>query len=233
MATAGRALCAAIFVEFGATQSGRGRTPDLMCVRQELEAAAILCDPGMRRPWIARRLWLAFEAVVARASASCRSALRRVRRDRKASGPLPALASRLSALFALSCGLALAGCASNSAQRESRAAPAIHAATPLHQHESNAVPRMRVAASAHRTPEQRIHRPDRALLAPQPAPDCEFRGSDDLKPVDPDQWARLKLDYERQCYQKAEQTVRDRLQLLQASSRCEIEPVRRSRRLIR
>ena len=68
---------------------------------------------------------------------------------------------------------------------------------------SRSVPPMRVAAPAHRYSEQRIRRPDRALLAPQPAPDCEFRGADDLKPVDPDQWARLKLDYERQCYQKA------------------------------
>ena len=134
--------------------------------------------------------------------------------------------------FAISCGLALAGCASNSPQRESKAAPAIHAAAPLHQHGSRAAPPMRVTAPAHRYSEQRIRRPDRALLAPQPAPDCEFRGSDDLKPVDPDQWARLKLDYERQCYQKAEQMVRDRLKLLQAS-RCEIEPVRHSRRLIR
>ena len=214
MATAGRAFCAAIFVEIGVTPSGRGR------------------NSAIRRPWVARRLWLAFEAVVTRASASCRSALRRVRRDPKASGPLPALASRLSALFAISCGLALAGCASNSPQRKSKAAPAIHAAAPLHQHKSRAVPPMRVAAPARRYSEQRIRRPDRALLVPQPAPDCEFRGSDDLKPVDPDQWARLKLDYERQCYQKAEQMVRDRLQLLQAS-RCEIEPVRHSRRLIR
>lgn len=214
MATAGRAICAAIFVEFGATPSGRCR------------------DSAMHWPRVARRLWLAFEAVVTRASASCRTGLRRVRRDPKASGPLPALASRLSALFAISCGLALAGCASNSPQRESKAAPAIHAAAPLHQHESKAAPPMRVTAPAHRYSEQRIRRPDRALLAPQPAPDCEFRGSDDLKPVDPDQWARLKLDYERQCYQKAEQMVRDRLKLLQAS-RCEIEPVRHSRRLIR
>jgi hypothetical protein len=154
---------------------------------------------------------LALDAVVA----SCRSALRRIRRSDKGPGPLPAFTPKLLALCATSCALALAGCASNSAQRESKPAPAIH-----------------VAAPPHRYSEPRIRRPDRALLAPQPVPDCEFRGSDDLKPVDPDQWARLKLDYERQCYQKAEQTVRDRLRLLQASSRCEIEPVPHSRRLI-
>jgi hypothetical protein len=33
--------------------------------------------------------------------------------------------------------------------------------------------------------------------------------------VDPDQWARLRLDYERQCYQKAEKIVRQRLVMLQ------------------
>jgi hypothetical protein len=37
--------------------------------------------------------------------------------------------------------------------------------------------------------------------------------------VDPDQWARMKLDYERHCYQHAEQLVRDRLRLLQAASK--------------
>lgn len=158
---------------------------------------------------------LAFDAVVARASASCQSALRRMRRSDKGSDPLPTFTPKFLALCAVSCALALAGCASNSAQRESKPAPAIH-----------------VAAPAHRYSEPRIHRPDRALLAPQPVPDCEFRGSDDLKPVDPDQWGRLKLDYERQCYQKAEQMVRDRLRLLQASSGCEIEPVRHSRRLM-
>jgi hypothetical protein len=160
---------------------------------------------------------LALDAVVARASASCRSALRRMRRSDKGPGALPAFATRVLSLCAMSCALALAGCASNSAQRESRPAPAVHVAAP---------------APVHRYSEPRIRRPDRALLTPQPVPDCEFRGSDDLKPMDPDQWARLKLDYERQCYQKAEQAVRDRLRLLQASSGCEIEPVRHSRRLI-
>jgi hypothetical protein len=35
--------------------------------------------------------------------------------------------------------------------------------------------------------------------------------------VDQDEWARLKIDYERQCYQAAEKIARDRLGLLQAS----------------
>ena len=118
-------------------------------------------------------------------------------------GALSALAPRLLSLAALSLAMALAGCAQHSVK-----ADPIEAAAPPQGH-----------------PDFRIRRPNRALLISQPAPDCEFRGTE-LKTVDPDQWARLKLDYERQCYQRAEKTVRDRLRLLQASSRCEIEPVR-------
>jgi hypothetical protein len=44
-----------------------------------------------------------------------------------------------------------------------------------------------------------ICRPDPALLTPQSAPDCKF-GRPELKTLDPDQWARLKVEYERQCY---------------------------------
>jgi hypothetical protein len=122
-------------------------------------------------------------------------------------GALSALAPKLLTLSALSLAIALAGCAQNSAQHEVKADP------------------IEAAAPALGYPDFRIHRPNRALLLSQPAPDCEFRATE-LKTVDPDQWARLKLDYERQCYQQAEKKVRDRLRLLQASSRCEIEPVR-------
>jgi hypothetical protein len=122
-------------------------------------------------------------------------------------GALSALAPKLLSLAALSLAMALAGCAQHSAQQDVKADP-IEAAAPPQGH-----------------PDFRIRRPNRALLMSQPAPDCEYRGTE-LKTVDPDQWARLKLDYERQCYQRAEKTVRDRLRLLQASSRCEIEPVR-------
>ncbi|HVI63335.1 MAG TPA: hypothetical protein VM910_12235 [Bradyrhizobium sp.] len=59
-----------------------------------------------------------------------------------------------------------------------------------------------------------------ALLVPQSAPDCVFRRAE-LKTIDPDQWARLKIEYERQCYQNAEKTVRERLRRLQAANRCE------------
>ena len=116
-------------------------------------------------------------------------------------------------LGAISCAMAVAGCAKNTTQREVRADPAQIAAP--------AAPAAPAAAPVRRHSEVRIRRPNRSLLVPQSAPDCEFRRPD-LKTVDPDEWARLKLDYERQCYREAEQTVRNRLRMLQASSKCEI-----------
>jgi hypothetical protein len=54
-----------------------------------------------------------------------------------------------------------------------------------------------------------------AKLAPLPAADCEFRGSN-LQTVDPQAFARLKAAYERQCHQRAERAARDRLKRLRA-----------------
>jgi hypothetical protein len=68
-------------------------------------------------------------------------------------------------------------------------------------------------------------RPDRGLLVAPHAPDCSF-GRSDLKTLDPDQWARLKVEYERKCYQTAERAVRDKLSRLQAANRCEAGPAR-------
>ena len=65
-------------------------------------------------------------------------------------------------------------------------------------------------------PRAQTCRPDIALLAPQPAPDCGF-GRANLKTLDPDQWTRLKLEYELKCYKDAEKTARNRLRLLQAA----------------
>jgi hypothetical protein len=69
-------------------------------------------------------------------------------------------------------------------------------------------------------------RPDPALLTPQSAPDCKY-GRPELKTVDPDGWARLSVEFERQCYQRAERTVRERLRLLQAAARCDTAAARR------
>ena len=71
----------------------------------------------------------------------------------------------------------------------------------------------RTASSGHaRRTGSRIPLPDRALLAPQAEPNCEFKtaavgGAEEA--------LRTKLDYERQCYRQSEQIVRDKLRQLQ------------------
>jgi hypothetical protein len=64
-----------------------------------------------------------------------------------------------------------------------------------------------------------VCRADPALMRPPTAPDCAF-GRHELKTLDPDRWARLKIEYEGKCYQQAEKDVRERLRLLQAASKC-------------
>jgi hypothetical protein len=120
--------------------------------------------------------------------------------------------------------LALAGCARNPAHRdlnpvhrEINPIPRKVRATPVHPPS-----RPRVHAETSQPAELHIRRPDAALLVPQPAPNCEFKRAD-IKAVDPDEWARLKTEFERQCYQDAEKAARDRLNQLQASSTCEID----------
>jgi hypothetical protein len=81
----------------------------------------------------------------------------------------------------------------------------------------------------------------RAMLTPQSPPDCEYQASDDsgtlnsadTGTLDSDALARLKLDYERYCYQQAEIEVRIRLRQLQVrvSGLQEIQPMRHRRRL--
>jgi hypothetical protein len=85
---------------------------------------------------------------------------------------------------------------------------------------------MQTAPSQVERAEPGLCRPDRALLTPQPTPDCPFRRSH-LKTMDPDLWARLKIEYERECYQNAEKVVRHRLRLLQAANLCESQSARR------
>ena len=41
--------------------------------------------------------------------------------------------------------------------------------------------------------------------------------------MDADQWARLKLDYERHCYEQAEEADRKRLEELLASGKCGVK----------
>ena len=138
--------------------------------------------------------------------------------ERPHAASLKSFGPKLLTVCVILCSLSFAGCARHPAQRE--VSPALHEGktsptrTPV---------RTRRYTEPVRYAEPKIRRPDLALLSPQPAPDCEFKRSD-LKTVDPDEWARLKVEYERQCYLDAEKAARDRLILLQASATCEVEP---------
>ena len=65
--------------------------------------------------------------------------------------------------------------------------------------------------------------PRPAYCEPRPAPDCEFKGSN-LKTVDPAEFSRLKLAYERRCVRHAEKAERERMRELYASGACEDRP---------
>jgi hypothetical protein len=140
--------------------------------------------------------------------------------ERPHAAGLKSLVPKLLTVCIIFCSMSFAGCARNPAQRE--VSPALHEGKAP---SIRAPVRTRRYSEPYRYVEPKIRRPDPALLSPQPAPDCEFKRSD-LKTVDPDGWARLKVEYERQCYLDAEKAARQRLVLLQASSTCEIEPVR-------
>jgi hypothetical protein len=129
--------------------------------------------------------------------------------------PLRAPTSKLLSLAMLSCALVVAGCA----QSPPRASGAYRVRV--------AAPVQREARPLQREARPRARRVDRALLAAQAAPDCEFKAPQG-ETADADVLARLKLDYERQCYRKAETSLRDRLRLVQTSlGRCEADRVRR------
>ncbi len=120
--------------------------------------------------------------------------------------------SKLLNLCAISFAMAVAGCAQNPGPRDMAASP----------------PQVKIASTSSGPParryserhylQTRIRKLDPALLAPQPAPNCEYKKSD-LKTVDPEEWARLKSEYELQCYRETEQATRTRLGLLQSSVR--------------
>ncbi len=159
-------------------------------------------NSGISSRRITRRLSAAFRAAVTCARASSRSALGYVRPGVTGSGRWPVAASRLAILATLGCAIAASGCTPGSALDPTSAAAAAPA--------SSDPPTCRL---------------DRALLTPQLAPDCGF-GRSDLKTLDPDQWARLKLEYELKCYKEAEKVARQRLRQLQVAESCEAPPAR-------
>jgi hypothetical protein len=74
-------------------------------------------------------------------------------------------------------------------------------------------------------PEPHLCRPAAALLTTPHAPDCVFRRPAS-KAMDPDEFSRLKVEYELSCYQSAERAVRRRLRDLQAASKCLVASAR-------
>ena len=90
---------------------------------------------------------------------------------------------------------------------------------------AGSAPQVETRSEPVRTPAQMCHI-DHALLTPAHAPDCGF-GRADLKTVDPEQWAHLKLEFERKCYQNAEKIARERLRRLQVAARCEVQTAQR------
>ncbi|MFO1109799.1 MAG: hypothetical protein U1E61_11490 [Bradyrhizobium sp.] len=58
---------------------------------------------------------------------------------------------------------------------------------------------------------------------PRPAPDCRFSNAS-LRTVDPAEFARLKVAYERRCARRAERVERERMRELQAAGACQSRP---------
>jgi len=124
-------------------------------------------------------------------------------------------AAGLLKLLAAGCVVALAGCAQNPAPRAAANSAQLKSSSQLKTASASVTPAPRGRAE-HRDAQARIRKLDPALLAPQPAPNCEYQRSD-LKTVDPDAWARLKAEYELHCYRETEEATRTRLGLLQSS----------------
>ena len=153
-----------------------------------------------------------------------RSPLNRVRQTVSAVMQLHAAARMLLLLSAASLVLTIAACSSSSTQDKS-ASTQTSAQERLVRERSiqdRSIQDRSVTyrtTAAHPRPGQ-TRRTNRTLFAQQPAPDCEFKGAEP-ETVDADQWARLKLDYERHCYEQAEALARKRLQQLLASGKCQ------------
>jgi hypothetical protein len=114
------------------------------------------------------------------------------------------------AVSVIACSMTVAGCAHNPGQNAFHPAQHKVGSAPVQTRGAGNYPERRRYAKAQK------YRPDAALLSPQPAPDCEFRGSN-VEAMDATELARLKIEYERQCYQNVEKAARDRLGLLQGA----------------
>src|SRR5690242_17275251 len=133
---------------------------------------------------------------------------------------LAPLGPRLVVVGLMAGAMTLAGCARHAATRDLH--PGRHyAGTPgldtrqrAETHPSQTY-RSQIYRGQRQLAAQRVRWPEAALLAPQQGPDCEFRGAN-TEAMDAGELARLKIEYERQCFQNAERAARDRLNSLQA-----------------
>jgi len=114
-------------------------------------------------------------------------------------------------LAGLCCAVALGGCG-----------PRLASDRPAVTRVAHKAPAVRTAAN------KRAPSVNRSLLTPQPEPDCKFRGPVST-PITAEE-ARMKLDYEQQCYRQAEGIVRTRLDQLQNAVDTADQPARRRRR---
>jgi hypothetical protein len=154
-----------------------------------------------------------------------------VRQNASAARQLHPVAQTLLALAAASLVLTIAACSSNSTQNRSASTQASNQAST-----QTSTQAYRMAAVHPRPGRRARHRSDRTVVMdetvhqsvhesvhePPPPPNCEFKGPEP-ETVDADQWARLKLDYERHCYEQAEEADRKRLEQLLASGKCRVE----------
>jgi hypothetical protein len=81
---------------------------------------------------------------------------------------------------------------------------------------ANATRRANTGTSTRADLKTPIPLPDRALLVPQPEPNCEFKTQTHPNSPGPDT-EHMKLEYELECYRQAEIIVRSRLRRLQVS----------------
>lgn len=105
------------------------------------------------------------------------------------------------ALSTLSIALTIAGCSSPST--EGKYVSGLDEL--IHETSIRSVP-------AHPQPERQAHPSIRTLVVRRPAPRCDLAGLE-VDTVDADLWTRLKLDYERHCYKRADILVPGRLRL--------------------
>jgi hypothetical protein len=161
-----------------------------------------------------------------------------VRQNGSAATQVHPVAQTLLTLGAASLVLTIAACSSNSArerssQASSQSSPQSSTQVRLIREGSIQERSATYRTAVHPRPGRQAHRSDRTLVAHEVShesesvaepvhespPNCEFKGPEP-ETVDADQWARLKLDYERHCFEQAEEADRKRLDQLLASGKC-------------